>query len=195
MKVIAATKNIGKLAEIREILKPLNIEVEAPANLPDVDEDGDTFEQNAIKKAAYICHYFKKAAIADDSGLEVDALDGKPGVYSARFAGLSATDEANNQKLLKLMKDVPGKKRTARFKSVVALALPDGRLYTAEGVCEGLITMEPKGNSGFGYDPLFFVPEEDKTFGEMTAERKNSLSHRAKALKELKNLIKNCLFT
>ena len=182
---LLASNNAGKLREFREIfsedtilsLKEVSLEIE-------VEEDGTTFEENAIKKASEIAKISGMTAIADDSGLCVDALDGAPGVYSARYAGEDATDRQRIEKLLKEMKNLSN--RTARFVSVVALCTPEGEIVTAHGECEGEILQEALGEGGFGYDPVFYVKEFDKTFGQLTGEEKNSISHRGRAIRVLK---------
>lgn len=185
MKLVLATNNKGKLREMSEILAPHGIEVvslDEFKDIGDIEEDGDTFRENAIKKAAVTCEQTGLMALADDSGLEVDFLDGAPGVHSARFAGEEKDDDANNKKLLELLAGVPEERRTARFRCVIAVAVPGGWVYTAEGTCEGVIAGELRGDGGFGYDPLFYLPEYGKTFGELEPETKNKISHRARAL-------------
>ena len=192
MELLIATNNKGKVREIKEILKGLDMEVFSLADKGidvDVVEDGTTFEENSMKKATEIFKIANCITVADDSGLEVDALDGAPGVYSARYAGEGASDEEKYTKLLNELKDVPDEKRTARFVSVVAVILPDGTKTTLRGECEGIITKEPAGSGGFGYDPVFFVPELNKTFSEVTLEEKNQISHRGKAFKMLKDYL------
>lgn len=182
--LVVATKNPGKLREIREIMGS-NVRLLSLAEFPDVGdivEDGRTFEANAIKKALAAAHHTGHVSLADDSGLEVDALDGAPGVYSARFAGERATDEQNNLKLLRLLEDTPDEQRTARFRCVIAVGAPDGSVQTAQGTSEGRILRNPRGTGGFGYDPLFLVSGERRTFAELPPEEKNRLSHRGKAL-------------
>jgi len=156
-------------------------------------EDGVTFEQNAVKKAVEVSKYTGLLAMADDSGLEVDFLGDKPGVYSARFAGDNATNEENNKKLLEMMKGVKWENRTARFKCVMAICIPNKKVYTAEGVCDGYILDEPRGDKGFGYDPLFYYPEFKKTFAELDMHEKNKVSHRSKAFKESLKILKEIL--
>lgn len=196
MVVIAATQNEHKIKEIEAITKEFGLKVisRKDAGIPDfeIDEDGDTFEYNSEKKAREIMEYSGKITIADDSGVVVDELDGAPGVYSARFAGVSGegADEANNQKLLELLQDVPPEKRTARFVSVITMIFPDGDKIVARGECEGHILYEPKGDGGFGYDPLFVPVGFEKTYAELSAEEKNEISHRAKALQVLREKLK-----
>ena len=150
--------------------------------LPEVVEDGATFTENAVKKAKAVAVATCCLTMGDDSGLEVDYLGGAPGIFSARFAGEESNDKTNNEKLLRLLNGVPREKRTARFCCVIAIATPAGQVYTASGSCEGEIAFEPKGEGGFGYDPLFFVPQFGKTFSELEPAVKNSISHRARAL-------------
>lgn len=186
MKLVLASKNRHKLAEMQTILGELGLEVvlESEAGVDvDVEETGTTFEENALLKAKAVMEASGMAAIADDSGLEVDALHGAPGVYSARYGGKDS-DAARTALLLENMRDVPQEKRTARFVSAIACALPDGRVVTARGVCEGTILFETRGDNGFGYDPVFFVPELEMTFAEADGARKNAVSHRGNALKE-----------
>lgn len=187
-KIVAGTRNAGKVREIRQALAELPFEVSGipDEGLADVEETGVTFSENAILKARYYALHTGEYCLADDSGLEVDALGGAPGVYSARYSGQGATDAANNQKLLLALQDVPPEKRTARFRSVLALACPDGSLLLADGTCEGVILTEARGEGGFGYDPLFWMPDQQKTLAEMTLQEKNAISHRGNALKVLK---------
>ena len=187
MDFLIATHNMKKRDELQRILSPLGVHVltadEAGVDLTDVEETGTTFEENALLKARSGCKEGKMPCIADDSGLCVDALDGAPGVYSARFAGEHGNDDKNNQKLLSLLSDVPPEKRTARFVSTVACVFPDGRELVVRGECEGKIGYEKRGENGFGYDPLFFVGE--RTFAEFTPEEKDAVSHRGNALRAL----------
>ncbi len=187
MDFLIATHNMKKRDELQRILSPLGVHVltadEAGVDLTDVEETGTTFEENALLKARSGCKEGKMPCIADDSGLCVDALDGAPGVYSARFAGEHGNDDKNNQKLLSLLSDVPPEKRTARFVSTVACVFPDGRELVVRGECEGKIGYEKRGENGFGYDPLFYVGE--RTFAEFTPEEKDAVSHRGNALRAL----------
>lgn len=187
MDFLIATHNNKKRDELQRILSPLGITVltadEAGVDLTDVEETGTTFEENALLKARSGAKESNMPCIADDSGLCVDALDGAPGVYSARFAGEHGNDSKNNQKLLDLLKDVPQERRTARFVSAVACVFPDGRELTVRGTCEGLIGYAPKGENGFGYDPLFYRGE--RTFAEFSAAEKDAVSHRGNALRSL----------
>ncbi len=185
MKVVLATRNEGKVREIADILAPHGFEVVSLREFPElgeITEDGATFRENAMIKATAVSGHTGLLALADDSGLEVDALDGAPGIYSSRFAGEEKDDQANNHKLLELLSDIPAERRTARFQCVVAIAEPDGWVHIAEGSCEGVIAEEPRGQRGFGYDPLFYVPAYNRTFAELDPFIKNKISHRAKAL-------------
>lgn len=193
-RLVVATTNQGKLREIQAILAPLNWEVistKAYQEFPEIEERGTTFEANAIEKARATAAFTGETALADDSGLEVDYLGGAPGVYSARFAGEPKDDDANNAKLLRLLEGVPQEKRAARFRCVIAVAFPEGRVLTADGRCEGYILTELRGAGGFGYDPLFYVPEFGKTFAELPIEVKNRISHRAAALAKIKETLAN----
>lgn len=187
MKYIIATHNMKKRNELARILEPLGVEVltaeQAGVELTDVEETGTTFEENARLKSESGCRETGMPCIGDDSGLMVDALDGAPGVYSARYAGDHGNDPANIALLLENMKDVPDEKRTARFMCTVCCTYPDGSEIVVNGKCEGKIGYEPKGDGGFGYDPIFMVG--DKSFAELTAEEKDKISHRGNALKAL----------
>jgi len=194
--LVFATRNPGKLVELRDLLSGVNVIGIAEAiaglghDIPDVIEDADTFAGNAIKKAREVSAATGLPALADDSGLEVDALAGAPGVWSARYAGPGATDAANNAKLLAELRDVPGPRRTARFRAVLALADVAGPLgtdtITAEGECEGTVLDAPRGTAGFGYDPLFLLPAHGLTFAELSSAAKGELSHRALAMQAIK---------
>ncbi|MCX7822584.1 MAG: XTP/dITP diphosphatase [Syntrophobacterales bacterium] len=185
--MVVATRNSGKTKEIRSLLEGFPVELKDLNDfgpIPEPIEDGLTFEENAYKKASFTAKILGLPAIADDSGLEVEALGGAPGVYSARYAGINATDEENNRKLLKEMEGIEN--RRARFCCVISIAVPTGFALTYEGFCEGEILKAPRGAGGFGYDPLFFYPPLGKTFAEMTLEEKNAISHRGRALQELR---------
>jgi XTP/dITP diphosphohydrolase len=193
-ELVLATRNRHKGAELAQLLGDLPIRIhtmEEFPEVPDVDEDGDTCEANAIKKARAVSQATGLLAVADDTGLEVDALGGRPGVYAARYAGLQATYEDNWRKLLGEMAGVPRDRRTARFVTVAAVALPSQRVEVATGRLEGLITEEPAGARGFGYDPVFYVPELGKTLAELSSEEKNRISHRAKAFAQVRDLLHN----
>lgn len=188
--IVAASQNQHKIKEIEAITKEFGMEIisRRDAGIPDIEieEDGSTFEENSYKKAYEIMKLCGRITIADDSGLEVDCLDGAPGVYSARFAGTDGDDQANNDKLKDLIKDVPYEKRTGRFVSVITMVYPDGQKLVARGEVEGHIVLEEKGPNGFGYDPLFVPIGYDITFGQFDPIEKNKISHRANALNELK---------
>ena len=188
--IVAASKNRHKIEEIEAITKKYGMDVipRNEAGVPDeieIEEDGETFEENSKKEALGILAVCGMPTIADDSGLMVDYLGGAPGVYSARFAGEPCSDEKNNRKLLHLLEEVPPKEKNAKFVSVITLAFPDGEIIVARGECPGRIIDQPVGENGFGYDPLFVPDGYQKTFAQLTAEEKNSISHRARALKEL----------
>ncbi|MDU4960158.1 MAG: XTP/dITP diphosphatase [Sporomusaceae bacterium] len=187
-----ASKNAGKIAEIRAAFSSLPftvIPVSDCGDFAEPEETGATFAANAELKARYYAAATGTVCLADDSGLEVDALDGAPGVYSARFAGPEADDAANNAKLLRLLAGIAPERRTARFRCVLVCFDPCGEMLTADGVCEGVILEQPRGNGGFGYDPLFYLPVLGKTLAEITLAEKNALSHRGAALRALVNLL------
>jgi XTP/dITP diphosphohydrolase len=188
MKLLLATTNQGKIKEIKALLSNLDVEVVSPKELgillDDVEETGETFAENAKIKATAAMRKSNLPAMADDSGLVVDALNGEPGVYSARYAGKDAPDEKNVEKLLQKMQNFEEKERGAHFVCVVFLVFPDGREFFAKGECHGKIALEPKGENGFGYDPVF-VAENAKTFAELSPEEKAKISHRGKALGDI----------
>ena len=191
-ELVIASKNAGKIREIRQIYSDLSLSIVEDPALPEVVEDGSTFAENARKKAVEIARHAGKWALADDSGLEVDALGGAPGIHSARWSGKG--DEANNDKLLAELRDVPAPARTARYRAVVVVAAPDGRVVAeAGGSCEGLIGFERRGAGGFGYDPLFVVPQFGRTMAELDAATKNSISHRGEALRRLREPLTRAL--
>ena len=202
-QIIAATRNKHKIEEIDAITKDFGMQIISrdEANIPDVEipEDGDSFEENSYKKAYGIMKLCGETTIADDSGLVVDCIDGAPGIYSARFATFpgiwpdeseaeteDSSDKSNNAKLIELISDTEYEKRTARFVSVITMVFPDGETIVARGEVEGHLVLEERGDCGFGYDPLFVPVGYDKTFGELSSEIKNSISHRANALKVLR---------
>lgn len=194
MRVVVASSNEGKVREIRHVLEPLGWEVVRASDVGrealEVDETGETFLENALIKARAYAAAFGCPALADDSGLEVDALGGAPGVRSARYAGEPTDDAANNAKLLAELKDVPAAERTARFRCVMALVWPDGRVLAADGVCEGSIGFEPRGTGGFGYDPLFLpYAAPGKTMAELSPDEKSAISHRGAALRALRDAL------
>lgn len=195
MKLFIATNNPHKFKEIADILANHGIEVEPGPNkdLPEVDETGKDLNENAILKAAAGFRFSMMPTIADDSGLEVDYLGGAPGVHSARYAGEHCNYRDNNRKLLEELRGVPPEKRAARFKTVIALALDENDIRTVEGSVEGYITESPVGDSGFGYDPVFFYPPRNRTFAQLSKDEKNSVSHRSRALKELERLLETDL--
>lgn len=188
MELVIATRNAGKLREIRHLLAGVGIAVlglESFPELPEVEEDGETFAANAEKKARTIARLTGRPVLADDSGLEVDALDGAPGVYSARYAGPGASDADNNRKLLSALVAVPADRRQAAFRCVMAYCSPNGDCTLFEGRLAGLVLDAPRGDRGFGYDPLFLVPEYAKTLAELPLEVKNRISHRGQALRKV----------
>ncbi|MEW6097353.1 MAG: XTP/dITP diphosphatase [bacterium] len=192
MEILIASKNKGKIEEIKKILSDLEIKflsLDDYSSLPTIIENGHTFEENAIKKARIISKLTGKVTLSEDSGLEVDYLDGAPGVKSARFGGDGLADTDRNQKLLDLLKEVPLSKRSARFKCVVAVAIPNGEVNTVSGKCEGKISLVAKGNQGFGYDPIFIPDGYDETFGELGIEIKNKISHRCEAFLKAKKIL------
>lgn len=187
-KIVMATRNRGKAIELKKLLADFSVEILTLADLsgmPEVEETGATFRENALLKAKAAAEFAHLPSLADDSGLEVDALAGQPGVYSARFAGEPASDEKNNHKLLERLRGIPKEQRTARFVCTIALVTPDGQVEMTEGRCEGIILEELRGTGGFGYDPLFYVSELGKTMAELTGEEKNEVSHRGKALRAM----------
>ena len=191
-ELVLATRNRHKGEELAALLSDLGIGIrtldEFP-EVPDVIEDGETCEANAIKKARAVSKATGLMAVADDTGLEVDALGGRPGVFAARYAGEHATYEDNWRKLLQELSGVPRKRRTARFMTVAAMALPSGEVQVTTGQLEGVISEEPAGAGGFGYDPVFFVPELGKTLAQLSAEEKNRISHRAKAFAQVREIL------
>ncbi len=191
-KLVLATRNPHKGRELAQLLGDMGIKIhtleEFPA-APEVVEDEETCEGNAVKKAREIARFTGLPAVADDTGLEVEALGGRPGVLAARYAGEGATYEDNWRKLLHELEGVPQGQRRARFITIAAIAFPSGRVETTRGVLEGRISEQPAGSSGFGYDPVFWVPELRKTLAELTADQKNQISHRAKAFAEMRELL------
>ncbi|WP_116073837.1 XTP/dITP diphosphatase [Priestia megaterium] len=191
-EIIIATKNAGKVKDFETLFSPKGFKVKSLLDFPeieDVEETGVTFAENATLKAEAISSALNKPVIADDSGLAVDALNGEPGVYSARYAGENKDDNANIEKVLQKLNDVPFEKRTARFHCALAIAVPGKRTEIVEGTCEGHILEEKRGENGFGYDPIFFVEKWRCSMAELTKEQKNQISHRANALKKLAPLI------
>ncbi|AET70634.1 non-canonical purine NTP pyrophosphatase, rdgB/HAM1 family [Desulfosporosinus orientis DSM 765] len=194
MKIILATQNKGKIRELQDLLVDEDIQVLSLKDIEgweDVEENGETFADNAMLKARAAVEKTGLIALADDSGLEVDALGGRPGVFSARFAGEPKDDERNNNKLLQLLRDVPEDKRSARFRCALVVATPDGREFLTEGTVEGRILRERRGSDGFGYDPLFYVPDYSRTMAELTLAVKNKLSHRGQAFRKVIPILKS----
>lgn len=189
-KIIFATGNQGKMKEVREILKDLDAEVlsmkEAGVRA-EIVEDGTTFEENAVIKAKAVCRLTGEIALADDSGLEVDYLNKEPGVYSARYMGEDTSYHIKNKSIIDRLQGVPDEKRTARFVCVIAAAFPDGTVKTVRGTMEGIIGYEEQGENGFGYDPIFFLPQYGCTSAQISMEEKNKISHRGKALRAIKD--------
>ena len=197
MELVLASRNIKKIHEIETILRPVinDIKILSLDDInyhDDIDEDGETFEENAYIKAA-VPAKLGYIGISDDSGLEVDILNGRPGVYSSRYSGIHASDDDNNDKLLLELLQYPVEKRTARFVCVICCAFPDGNSISVRGTCEGVIIDNPRGENGFGYDPLFYCVERDKTFAELTDDEKNSISHRGKAIRKFTEEFKKYL--
>lgn len=191
-EAIIATHNPGKVKEFKEILEPRGYEVKSLAEIgftEEIEETGHTFEENAILKAEAVAKAVNKMVIADDSGLSVDNLGGRPGVYSARYAGEQKDDQANINKVLSELKGIEKEQRTARFRCALAVSIPGEETKTVEGHVEGYIAEEQKGEYGFGYDPIFIVKDKDKTMAELTSDEKNKISHRADALKKLSKLL------
>ena len=186
-RIVLASKNMGKLREIQSLLKGKAdlVGLNEFPEIPEIVEDGNTFFENALKKAQYVSEKTGEISLADDSGLEIDILNGKPGIYSARYSGPNATDQTNIEKILIELEGIGAADRKARFRCVLVLYYPEGRYDTFDGTLEGMITETPKGAQGFGYDPIFFVPGFEKTVAEMPLELKNQISHRAQALKKL----------
>lgn len=191
-RLVVATKNKGKTVEIKEMLKHLSFDVVTMEEIginEDIEENGTTFEENALLKAKRLHELAGEMTMADDSGLEVDFLGGEPGIYSARFAGEGATDKEKIEKVLRLLKDVPYEQRTARFVCCIAIVYPQGNSVVLRGTCEGYIAFEPQGSNGFGYDPIFYLPQKQKTFAQITSEEKHSISHRGNALRQMVKIL------
>lgn len=193
-QVVIATKNVGKLREFAELFEKFDLEVKSLHDFPhieEVEETGKTFEENAILKAEHLCKQLDEIVIADDSGLIVDALQGKPGVRSARYAGEEKDDQANIQKVLEGLKGISMEKRTARFYCALAVAFPqeDKKPLIVNGTCEGKILEQQRGENGFGYDPIFYVEEYKSAMAELSSDEKNKISHRGRALRKLEEKI------
>jgi XTP/dITP diphosphohydrolase len=196
MEIVLATRNKNKIAEMSALFSNLPVKLLTLDQFPDVGEvveDGRDCEENALKKAIEVSKGSEKPAISDDSALEIDALDGAPGVYSARYAGENVTYADNRAKVLSLMKGVPAEKRTARFRTVLALAIPGKEPILAEGVTEGTIGTEEMGEEGFGYDPIFHLKGDGRSYSQMTGEEKNRVSHRGKAAEQMKRILQKIL--
>ncbi len=192
-QIVIASRNKGKIKEFRSLFQPLQIEVlsldDLGESVPEIEETGSTFAENAQIKAETVAQLLKKPVIADDSGLVVDALDGRPGVYSARYAGEPTDDIKNYEKVLQEMKDLATIDRSARFVAVLALARPNKETLFFQGTCEGKIAFKPEGSYGFGYDPIFIPDGYDRTMAQLTEEEKNAISHRGKALQKLETYL------
>lgn len=191
-EIIIATRNKGKIKEFSDFFEAYEINVKSLLDfedVPEVEENGKSFEENAALKAEQIAHFLQHPVLADDSGLVVDYLDGEPGIYSARYAGVGSTDEENNQKLLKKLQNIPESKRSARFVCVLAISIPGENTVFFKGFCEGKIAFEPLGKNGFGYDPLFIPEGYEKTMAQLSPEEKNKISHRKNAFDRLRKTI------
>lgn len=191
-RLIFATGNEHKMVEIREILGELPVEILSMKDVgikADIVENGNTFEENALIKAKEVCKLAGEMVLADDSGLEIDYLNGEPGIYSARYMGEDTSYRIKNQNLIDRLEGVPDEKRTARFVCAIAAAFPDGRSFVVRGTIEGIIGYEERGTNGFGYDPIFYLPEYGCTTAELDPEKKNELSHRGKALRLMREII------
>ena len=196
VKLLVATHNLGKKQEYADLLGGLGLELVSLSEVGiahKVEETGDSYAENALQKARSYATVSGLLTLADDSGLDVDALCGAPGVHSARYAGEGASDEERYELLLSDLQDVPDEQRTARFRCVIALVWPDGRAQTVEGICEGRIALTPRGEHGFGYDPVFYVPEYRQTMAELAPETKNRISHRAQAAAKAREILKSWL--
>lgn len=193
-KILIATKNNGKVAEFQELFKKYDMQtislLDLPNDIEDVEETGETFEENARLKAEQISSILNAPVLADDSGLIIDALDGRPGVFSARYAGLAKNDQDNNNKVLNELEHIPMENRTARFICVLAVARPGKETFFVTGKCEGFIALSESGSNGFGYDPIFIPEGYEETMAEISAEEKNEISHRGQAIKELDEWLK-----
>jgi XTP/dITP diphosphohydrolase len=195
-RLLIATNNAGKVSEFRDLLEGCGWELVTPAELAldlTVDESGQSYRENATRKAVQYARASGLVALADDSGLEVDALGGRPGIFSARYAGPNRTDEERVQALLSELRDVPDEQRSARFRAVIAIADPDGRVETAEGVVEGRIAHAPRGANGFGYDPVFVLPGRGLTMAELPANEKHAISHRGVAARKARAVLDEML--
>ncbi|MBS3970475.1 MAG: XTP/dITP diphosphatase [Clostridia bacterium] len=197
-KIVLATQNRGKIKEFAAMLakNSLDVDVISMLDIPDVPEiieDGSTFKENAYIKAKAVCSQTNLITLADDSGLEVDYLGGAPGIYSARFAGEPRDDKRNNEKLLGLLKGIPHEKRTARFRCAICIMTPAGDYFETSGTCEGIIVDEPKGKYGFGFDPIFYLPQYKKTLAQLDPDIKNTVSHRSEAFRKAVKILADIL--
>jgi XTP/dITP diphosphohydrolase len=191
-ELLVATHNAGKIGELVDIMSGMPVDIRSLADVSltlEVEETGSSFKENAIIKATTYASASGMLTIADDSGLEVDALGGRPGVHTARYGGTGLTPEERYLRLLEALADVPTEMRSARFRSVIVLARPEGIVGTAEGTCEGMIALHPAGNGGFGYDPIFYLPERGQTMAELSPASKHLISHRGRAMKAIKPLL------
>ena len=195
-QIIIATKNKGKAKDFEALFNPIGYEVKTlhdVAEEMEIEETGTTFEENALLKATSLANHLQCMVIADDSGLEIDALDGRPGIYSARYAGEEKSDEENIDKVLKELEGIKESEKTARFVCAIAVASPNKEPFTVRGTCEGIIATERKGTNGFGYDPIFYVPSEQKMMAELSAEQKGAISHRGNAIKKLSDVLEDLI--
>ena len=193
-RLIFATGNAHKMIEIKEILGELPVEILSMKEAgieADIEENGSTFEENALIKAKEVCKLAREMVLADDSGLEIDYLNGEPGIYSARYMGEDTSYRIKNKNLIDRLEGVPDEKRTARFVCAIAAAFPDGRSFVVRGTIEGIIGYEERGENGFGYDPIFYLPERGVSTAELPPEEKNSISHRGNALRKMKELLEH----
>ncbi len=195
MRVVFATSNMNKLKEVRDILADSGIEVlslkDVGVSMDSVEETGSSFEENAIIKAKYVSEKTGLTALADDSGLEVDYINKEPGIYSARYMGEDTSYDIKNANIIERLKDAKADERSARFVCAIAAVFPDGKVLTSKGTMEGEIAYEPMGENGFGYDPILFIPELNKTSAQLSPAEKNAISHRGKALRDMKELLDN----
>lgn len=193
MKIILATQNKGKIKEFREVFSEIGweaIPISEVASLKEPEETGKTFEENAVNKALYYAKAISMPVLADDSGIIADVLRDRPGIYSARYAGVHGDDKANNRKLVEKLRNYKERERSGYYMCVIALVWPDGKFITAQGKCEGLIRDFEEGENGFGYDPLFYLPDKKCTMAQLTLEEKNKISHRGKAIKKLVQMLR-----
>ena len=196
MDIVIASNNQGKIKEIKDFYKKLKINFFSLKDFPalqKIKEGSGTYEKNAIQKAIKVSEFTRMISLADDSGIEIDALGGKPGIVSARFAGKGISDRERNLKILKLLENIPESSRKAKFVCIIAIVKPDRSSYIVKGICKGMIAKKPRGKSGFGYDPIFIFPRYNKTFAEMGIDLKNRISHRGKALRKAEKILERIL--